>query len=503
MNKAYSAFMTEIEADELYKGLLAYGLFSEKMPPVFTSESFYQYCESISHSFEERAHNYIYYENMRNINIPRSLAIPNPMAYQMLCRCLRDNWGAIQEHFENMTKHQTYKVSRIHIRRLHQNPALFEMNYDNWRVDGSPEIDISFGKRYIVRADISSCFPSIYTHALPWALATKEQAKSDRNPSSWYNSIDLYARNIKNAETHGLLIGPHASNLLAEIILTAIDKKLSHWEYMRKIDDYTCYVRTYEEGQKFLTELAAALRTYDLSLNHKKTEISELPLAATDHWQRKLNSISLVTGYGKTDYKLTQAYIDYAVELMHRNKENAAILNYAVKVLAGKDLTVNAQKYCMKTVQNLSMIYPYLVSILDEYVFKKYCSSCQDHHCIEQYANIIYCKGLETNNFEQIAYALFFAIKYRVGIESFKASDAIGSRDCIFLLFAFIYASQKKLKDDIKALKSFAELLATDDEAFEQNWLFVYEVLPNTKLKGEWKGMKRKRVSFLKPIEIW
>jgi len=64
-------------------------------------------------------------------------------------------------------------------------------------------------------------------------------------------------------------------------------------------------------------------------------------------------------------------------------------------------------------------------------------------------------------------------------------------------------ASQKKLKDDIKALKSFAELLATDDEAFEQNWLFVYEVLPNTKLKGEWKGMKRKRVSFLKPIEIW
>ena len=138
-----------------------------------------------------------------------------------------------------------------------------------------------------------------------------------------------------------------------------------------------------------------------------------------------------------------------------------------------------------------------------EYVFKKYCSSCQDHHCIEQYANIIYCKGLETNNFEQIAYALFFAIKYRVGIESFKASDAIGSRDCIFLLFAFIYASQKKLKDDIKALKSFAELLATDDEAFEQNWLFVYEVLPNTKLKGEWKGMKRKRVSFLKPIEIW
>ena len=38
--KQYKDFMGEISKDELYCGLLAHGLFSEKLPPVFTSEFF-------------------------------------------------------------------------------------------------------------------------------------------------------------------------------------------------------------------------------------------------------------------------------------------------------------------------------------------------------------------------------------------------------------------------------------------------------------------------------
>lgn len=36
--------MNEINSDELYKALLAHGMFAEKIPPVFTSELFYDYC---------------------------------------------------------------------------------------------------------------------------------------------------------------------------------------------------------------------------------------------------------------------------------------------------------------------------------------------------------------------------------------------------------------------------------------------------------------------------
>lgn len=173
-DKSYSDFMNEITATELYTGLLAYGMFSEKLPPVFSSKAFFDYMQSHEHVFQGGKHKYVYYENMRNINVPRPLAIPHPIAYQQLCAFLRDIWPDLLKHFKEKTQGESHRVSRIHLRKMFREKCLFQMNYSNWRVDGSPEVDIMMTrKRYIVKADISSCFPSIYTHALSWALATK------------------------------------------------------------------------------------------------------------------------------------------------------------------------------------------------------------------------------------------------------------------------------------------------------------------------------------------
>ena len=279
--------MNDISSDELYRRLLAYGLFTEKLPPILSSEAFYNYCTTLKTPFSDGWRQYIYHESMRNINVPRPLGIPNPMAYQKLCQCLADNWDKLKTHFSNQTLNQDYKISRIHIRKLEKNNALFSMSYSNWKIDGTPEPDLLIGNRYIVKADISTCFPSIYTHAIPWALVGKTYAKAHSrksDQSEWYNQIDHFTQNCKNGETHGLLIGPHASNLLSELILTVIDKRLydAGWRYIRNIDDYTCYVTTYEDGQKFLIALGEELRDFDLSLNFKKTEIQELPVASVE-----------------------------------------------------------------------------------------------------------------------------------------------------------------------------------------------------------------------------
>lgn len=45
--KKYHEFMTEITADELYDSLVGYGMFSEKLPPIFSGESFLRYCKKI------------------------------------------------------------------------------------------------------------------------------------------------------------------------------------------------------------------------------------------------------------------------------------------------------------------------------------------------------------------------------------------------------------------------------------------------------------------------
>ena len=52
MEKKYTEFMDEISSDELYEGLLVYGLFAEKLPPVFTAVPFFDYCKARSVPFE-------------------------------------------------------------------------------------------------------------------------------------------------------------------------------------------------------------------------------------------------------------------------------------------------------------------------------------------------------------------------------------------------------------------------------------------------------------------
>lgn len=59
VKKTYSDFMDEISSDELYEGMLAYGFFAEKLPPVFTSVPFFEYCNSRTTPFESGLNDYI------------------------------------------------------------------------------------------------------------------------------------------------------------------------------------------------------------------------------------------------------------------------------------------------------------------------------------------------------------------------------------------------------------------------------------------------------------
>lgn len=495
MSKKYSDYMNELSSDDLYKGLLSYGLFTEKLPPIFTSEEFYKYCLSLNQPFSKEEHDFINFESVRDINIPRSFGIPNPMAYQRLCACLSEHWSDLKKHFDNQTIHNKYKISRIHIRKQKNTNMLFKMNYHDWKTDDSPVPDIIIGKKYIVRADISTCFPSMYTHAIPWAIVGKENAKSNRSDNFWYNELDTKCRALKSGETHGFVIGPHASNLLSEIILTVVDNRLSDrgWEYIRNIDDYVCYVETYEKAQKFLTELANELHSFDLPLNYKKTKIEELPVATAKHWVHQLSSFDFTTSYGKANYIKVQSYLDMAVGLMEENERSAAILNYAIKVLSKQTLTPNAQQYCTKTILHFAAIYPYIIPLLDEYVFTPYKVSSET---IEQFTNIIFSANSVVNNYEAMTYAIYFSLKYNFDIKDLDVDLIIDQDNCLLKCFSLLYYKKRKDASALKKLKSNAETLAKKE--FDQNWLFVYETLPKEKLSGDWKPMKKANVSFIK-----
>lgn len=491
--KSYIEYMKEISADELYDSLVGFGLFTNKLPPCFSSKTFLDYCKTMKNNFGKRTYGHVVYENIRNINIPRQLGIPVPMAYEIQCKLLKEHWEDIIKHFQKCTEEQNdFKISRIHVRKMYNKQYIFEMNYDNWKKD-SISGSLKVGKKCMVKADISKCFPSIYTHSIPWAILGKKYAKDHRNNNCWPNELDTYCRNMKSGETDGLLIGPHSSNIISEIILCTIDKELvkNNWNFIRHIDDYEAYVNNEDDAGRFLNDLQHELRKFNLSLNHKKTKVIKLPVQINEYWIRKINTFDCLTD--TIDYKKCSYYLDLALELFMQDN-NASVLKYAIKVLSSKNLTKNAQKLFEQTVFQWSLIYPYIVPLLEEYVFK-ICETNKEK--IKVLVNQIFKEYFPKMIFEASSFAVYWAIKFDLDINEISVDKAMETGDTIFMVLVYEYYKNKKAKDEIKEIKNFAKGIKDEPTYFDQHWIFMYEVLSKEDLENEWAAIKNKGVSFI------
>ena len=300
---SYYDQLRRLSADEVYDGMLGYGMFSNTVPDSLNSRSFLKYCKVNSKKLSQKSVcDWIRYRYTRNIDQFREFGIPNPFSYERLVYTIKDNWSDILNYFQKKTAQWEYKVSRIHIRKILTSKTIFQMNYGestigadtlsktifnmnykNFIEDDNPLPELLLGKKYLVKADISRCFPSIYTHSIEWAAVTKRVAKirlgKRKLAKSWATLIDFNLRNTTYGETHGILIGPHSSNLISEIILTAIDNKMYNdgYRYIRYIDDYSCYVESLEKADNFINDLDSELQEYGLAINQKKIKIIELP----------------------------------------------------------------------------------------------------------------------------------------------------------------------------------------------------------------------------------
>ncbi len=497
----YAALTKEINSDEILEGFLAYGLFADKIPDFLTSELFYKwFVNNAKPQFENKGKDYIRYENMRNINIPRILAIPNPFAYANLCNEIAINWENIKNQLLVNVENQRFKISRIHIRKIKDKKHLFEMNYNNLVKDGNPEQKIIIGKKFYVEADISNCFPSIYSHSLPWALVGKSTAKLNKdNHAEWYNKLDRVLRNSKNEETNGILIGPHTSNLLSEVILTKVDKVLADKDYsfVRYIDDYKCYVSSYEEAENFLLDISTELKNYELHLNNKKTKICQLPLSSVKEWVNQLNSFDVGNNLTEDkkiilELRRLRALLDLAIELMV-TENNSAVMNYAFKIISSKHIGTQAYSYYIDYVHHLLLLYPYLTHVIEEYVFAPFKVGTSK---IKKISSDLYTVGIEKRFYEACSYSIFWALKYEFEINKTILDDSLKSNDCIFMTLGFIYANKYKDKNSIKEYRKKAKNLASTD--FDRYWLFLYETLPQPNLSGDYKRIKKENISFIK-----
>jgi hypothetical protein len=194
--------------------------------------------------------------------------------------------------------------------------------------------------RFALNTDVARFYHSIYTHSIPWAIHGKATAKRNRSQRLLGNAIDQWVRNGQDGQTMGIPIGPDTSLIIAEVLLSAVDRslarKLPRLRGFRFIDDYELTFATRPHAEIALRHLQAVLSEFELALNSEKTVIDELPCLLDPAWKTELRAFRFREGAisQRTDII---TYFDRAYSLA-RSFPGKSVLAYAIARLRGVSL---------------------------------------------------------------------------------------------------------------------------------------------------------------------
>ena len=188
------------------------------------------------------------------------------------------------------------------------------------------------GATHLLRVDISQFYPSLYTHAVGWAIDPKlRDRKHWKNKKLVGQQVDQYLMNMQGKVSQGIPIGNDVSFLLAEIVLAQVDKglKIPAGRVFRWYDDYEVACSSRQEAEEVLVRLNRLLDSFRLRLNPKKTQILDLPQPAGDAWQAEI--LRLSTQASKSPANMV-TYFDHAYRLRALFPDRP-VLMYAIGTL--------------------------------------------------------------------------------------------------------------------------------------------------------------------------
>ncbi|MEX2500683.1 MAG: antiviral reverse transcriptase Drt4 [Wenzhouxiangellaceae bacterium] len=490
-----------INPDYLFEALTRWNYFpnqkikGEELPPVFSTRQFTPHVARrlVAENLRKGGYDQVEYYATRYNNVSRPLAIPHPVGYAHLVNCICDNWQEL--------KYICVNSNSLIKPEVHADGRALIMDYEDSLDKINRTLNVGFAKKFRVHTDISNCFPSIYTHAIPWAVVGHSTAKATKgNKSKWYNKLDYYQRNIKRCETQGVAIGPGTSNVVSEAILAKIDGELKkNYSHDRYIDDYTCYCDTHEEGQEFLRQLNSELREYKLTLNLKKTEIVELPAPIDSDWVVEL-STRMPAGTpneppksGK-HYSASEAlrFIDFAVQLKKKTPDGS-VLKFAVKSVIFR-LDELAVQPVLEYLLNLSRFYPLLLPSL-EYLFADATITSASY---AKHLNSILIDNAINRRSDGMCWSLYYLNENNLAISYEGVQKVIESRDCMAILMLHLAGAF-----DAEVHGFVDSLDKSDLYELDQYWVLLYQLFYNGGISNPYADedcfdiLKEEDVSFV------
>jgi len=163
----------------------------------------------------------------------------------------------------------------------------------------------AYNYKYILKSDIKNFYPSIYTHSIAWAIHTKETIRKKGNRNKFNDYVGLVLDKLfqysNDGCTNGIAIGPAISDLIAEVILSAIDTECSKVITAKGIDfigvrfkdDYRFLCHSKEDAKLIIKTLQKQMALFNLTLNESKSQAIELPEGLFREWTAEYQTFSL------------------------------------------------------------------------------------------------------------------------------------------------------------------------------------------------------------------
>jgi len=441
---------------------------SEELPPIFTTRRLTKDVAEELVKLPNRTGDYSGYDQIeyrltRFNYVSRPLSIPHPLPHSKLCLCIRDCW----EHLEYIAANPCSGIKP----QKHADGRIIIMDYDDSLSKSRRTQKQAFGKRFKVHSDVSNCFPSIYSHAVPWALVGFDEAKAKKPPkfkSEWFNQLDEALRLTKRNETQGIAIGPATSNIISEIILACIDKTLVEkgFEFIRYIDDYTFYCESEEKAQAFIRQLSAELSRFKLMLNIKKTEVRKLPEPISDDWILSLIS-AIPSGDSINAYQAIH-FLEFALALSNKYPEGS-VMKFAMRTLTKKPLDLFAKCDVLDYGLGLSFHQPFLLPLLeqalsDTWLISQFEASAKLNAIVREHAKLHRSDGM--------TWGLYLLGKHDAVIEPETADVVIETADAMSI--AVLHWSgqcPEKVKGFVDGLIASCDLYRLD-----AYWILLYQM---------------------------
>jgi hypothetical protein len=316
----------------IYQNLLARGYFPKELPPAFFTDQFAKFATSksgrgaiLKYKPVDNFTQCVSYQMARPGSERRELKIPHPYSFALLAALTAKHFGRL---LGKAGASQFSKSRPIYApgRRRALSPIFNLVNLARERAASRA------GATFLLQADISHFYPSLYTHAVGWSIDPKLRDKAHwSNPKLLGKKLDQALMNLDGKISQGIPIGNDISFLLAEIVLGQVDKKMavSSERAYRWYDDYEIAFDTRGQAEAGLKKLTEELRQFRLRLNPHKTAIVELPLPSQDEWHDVL--VRAGASRFSTPTEMVK-YFDAAFRLRQRFPESA-LLSYALGIL--------------------------------------------------------------------------------------------------------------------------------------------------------------------------